>query len=56
MASERRSSRLAALGVAASVIFVALGLRMWFLQVVDSGALELKVQSDRKSTRLNSSH
>ena len=50
MASERRSSRLAALGVVASVIFVALGLRMWFLQVVDSGALELKVQSNKTRT------
>ena len=50
MATDRRSSRLVALGVVATVIFTALGLRMWFLQVVDSSSLELKVQSNKTRT------
>ena len=50
MAGDRRSSRLVALGVVATVIFTALGLRMWFLQVVDSPSLELKVQSNKTRT------
>lgn len=40
MAVDRRSSRLASLGVVAVVLFTALGMRMWFLQVVDAPALE----------------
>ena len=39
MASDKRSSRLAAIGVIAMLLFGAMGMRMWFLQVVDAPAL-----------------
>jgi penicillin-binding protein 2 len=51
MASDRRSSRLAAIGIVAMVLFGAMGMRMWFLQVVDAPALEQKVQSNKTRTQ-----
>ena len=50
MAVDRRSSRLASLGAVALVLFTALGMRMWFLQVVDSPALEQRVQANKTRT------
>ncbi|MEI8391023.1 MAG: penicillin-binding transpeptidase domain-containing protein [Actinomycetes bacterium] len=50
MAVDRRSSRLASLGVIALVLFGALGMRMWFLQVVDSPVLEQRVQANKTRT------
>ena len=51
MASDRRSSRLAAIGIVAMLLFGAMGMRMWFLQVVDAPALEQKVQSNKTRTQ-----
>lgn len=51
MASDKRASRLAAIGVVAMLLFGAMGMRMWFLQVVDSPALEQKVQSNKTRTQ-----
>ncbi len=50
MAVDRRSSRLASLGAVALVLFSALGMRMWFLQVVDAPALEQRVQANKTRT------
>ena len=50
MATDRRTGRLAALGVVALVLFTSLGLRMWFLQVVDAPVLEQKVQANKTRT------
>lgn len=50
MAPDRRPGRLAAIGAVALVLFTALGLRMWFLQVVDSPVLEQKVQANKTRT------
>jgi len=47
MASDRRSSRLAAIGIVAMLLFGAMGMRMWFLQVVDAPALEQKIKSNK---------
>ena len=50
MAPDRRPGRLAAIGAVALLLFTALGLRMWFLQVVDSPVLEQKVQANKTRT------
>ncbi|MSZ37102.1 MAG: hypothetical protein F2928_01740, partial [Actinobacteria bacterium] len=50
MAVDRRSTRLASLGVVALVLFAALVMRMWFLQVVDAPALEQRVQANKTRT------
>ena len=50
MKSERRQSRLGVIGVIGAVLFSVLGLRMWFLQVVDAPNLELKVQANKTRT------
>ena len=50
MSGDRRSTRLAVVGTIAAVLFSALGLRMWFLQVVDAPVLEQKVQANKTRT------
>ena len=50
MSGDRRSTRLAVVGAVAAVLFSALGLRMWFLQVVDAPVLEQKVQANKTRT------
>lgn len=50
MTAERRSRRLVAIGTIGALLFSGLVLRMWFLQVVDSPALELKVQANKTRT------
>ncbi|MEN9804385.1 MAG: penicillin-binding protein 2 [Actinomycetota bacterium] len=50
MSGDRRSTRLAVVGTIAAVLFSALGLRMWFLQVVDAPALEQRVQANKTRT------
>jgi penicillin-binding protein 2 len=47
---DRRSTRLAVVGTIAAVLFSALGLRMWFLQVVDAPVLEQKVEANKTRT------
>ena len=50
MIGDRRSTRLAVVGTIAAVLFSALGLRMWFLQVVDAPVLEQKVEANKTRT------
>lgn len=50
MSGDRRSTRLAVVGTIAAVLFSALGLRMWFLQVVDAPVLEQKVEANKTRT------
>ncbi len=50
MVSEARISRLAVLGVVAAVLGSILTVRLWFLQAVDSPALEARVQEVRTRT------
>ena len=50
MNRDRRSSRLAAIGTIGALMFSVLGLRMWFLQVVDAPSLELRVQANKTRT------
>lgn len=50
MDAVKRSKRFAALGVIVSVLMGALGLRLWFLQVVDAPVLELRVQANKTRT------
>ena len=50
MSGDRRSTRLAVVGAIAAVLFSALGLRMWFLQVVDAPVLEQKVEANKTRT------
>ena len=41
MKAERRQSRLGVIGLIGALLFSVLGLRMWFLQVVDAPSLEI---------------
>lgn len=50
VSGDRRSTRLAVVGTIAAVLFSALGLRMWFLQVVDAPVLEQKVEANKTRT------
>lgn len=50
MVSEPRVSRLAVLGMVAAVLGSILTVRLWFLQAVDSPALEARVQEVRTRT------
>jgi penicillin-binding protein 2 len=47
---ESRISRLAVLGIVAAVLGSILSVRLWFLQAVDSPALEARVQEVRTRT------
>ncbi|MEY2966951.1 MAG: penicillin-binding protein 2 [Actinomycetota bacterium] len=50
MVGESRISRLAVLGIVAAVLGSILSVRLWFLQAVDSPALEARVQEVRTRT------
>ncbi|MEY3493461.1 MAG: penicillin-binding protein 2 [Actinomycetota bacterium] len=50
MSRDRRTSRLAAIGTIGALMFSVLGLRMWFLQVVDAPGLEQRVQANKTRT------
>ena len=44
MASDRRNTRLAALGIVAALLFGGIGIRVWFLQVIDASTLRQRVE------------
>lgn len=46
MASDKRAARLGVLAVVGTLLFGALGARLWFLQTVEADALQAAVNSD----------
>ena len=50
MAGDRRNRRLAALGVVAALMFTGIGVRVWFLQVVDASTLRKRVEFSARRT------
>ncbi|MEY3690696.1 MAG: penicillin-binding protein 2, partial [Actinomycetota bacterium] len=50
MPRERRMSRMAVLGTVAMTLGSLLTVRLWFLQAVDSGALQERVREVRTRT------
>ena len=50
MASDRRNTRLAALGIVAALLFGGIGIRVWFLQVIDASTLRQRVEFSARRT------
>ena len=50
MQGDRRNRRLAALGIVAALFFTAIGIRVWFLQVIDAATLQQRVEFSARRT------
>ncbi|MFM8529957.1 MAG: hypothetical protein ACKOD2_09840, partial [Ilumatobacteraceae bacterium] len=50
MAGDRRNRRLAALGIVAALFFAAIGIRVWFLQVIEASTLQQRVEFSARRT------
>ncbi|MFV0308807.1 MAG: peptidoglycan D,D-transpeptidase FtsI family protein [Desertimonas sp.] len=48
MATDRRAARLGVLALVATLLFSALGVRLWFLQTVESASLQEQVDRTRQ--------